>query len=318
MIEDFERSIELVAQYRELISRVEEGEVSGADLRTEAESLWSTITESFAKIPAGHEDLNTNRLTVRGFAFPFRAKKLVFKNGIAEYSQKALARELLGWDSSSTISDNEEDISSLVRDSEWGVNEDARLLFQQVFDPLHATPEHPIAYVDLETTGPHPSVSEIIECGMVVDYGTHEDEYDELYSLKDERAIRNGKLPYADCHHIDPEMIGGKKTWDEANEIHSILADPSVTVVAHNLSFEAHWFAHTVPDFMRNRSPYFAEAAGSPDQARMFDTRMAAAFISNAESGTLQSLVEAGGDSYIDAHRALNDVKMMKKAVKTI
>lgn len=313
-----DKSIALVAKYRELIAEAELEPASPSEIK-KANKLWDKITASLDEIPPGYEELPTGKLGVRGFAFPFRKKKVVFGDKLPEYSKAALVRELNAWDlNGGGLIETEAAIENLIYREEGNLTEPIRWLFDRILDPIEASPEHPVIYIDLETTGSHPAVSEIIEAGAIVDYGTHEKEYSELYGLRDERAIVNGRLPFDDCHHITPEMIEGKPLWGEASEIHKILADPSVTVVAHNLEFEARWFAHTVPDFMRIRSPYFAPEAGGPDQPRMFDSRFAAAFVSEAESGTLQALVEVTGAEYIDAHRALSDARMMRTALKKL
>lgn len=313
-----DKSIALVAKYRELITEV--GDAPADDvLIAKANKLWAEITESFEKIPPGHEEVNTGKLGVRGFAFPFRAKRVVFGDKLPDYSKSALVRELNAWESGGGgLFDAEQAIDDVLYREDGNLTEPIRWLFERILDPIQASPECPVVYVDLETTGPHPAIAEIIECGAIVDYGTHEEEYSELYSLQDNRAIVNGRLPFDDCHHITPDMIDGKPLWGESSEIHSILADPKVTVVAHNLEFEARWFAHTVPDFMRIRSPYFGPRAGLDDQPKMFDSRFAAAFVSEAESGTLKSLVEVTGADYVDAHRALSDARMMKTALKKL
>lgn len=310
-------SIELIAQYRELITSAEHEPVKRT-LRGEAEDLWDQINVCMRDIPAGHEELNTGKLSVRGFAFPFRARRVKFGNALPAYSAGALAREMHGWNTSLTIDESIAAITDTAAKADGNLTEPLRELFRGVKEPLKATPDAPVAYVDLETTGPHPAVSEIIECGMIVDYGTHEDEYSELYDIRDKRAIVDGELPFSDCHHITPEMIDGKPEWAHASEIHEILADPKINVVAHHIDFEARWFAHTVPEFMDVRSPYFSPLAETDNAPRMFDSRFAAAFISDAERGTLQSLVEAMGAEYVDAHRALNDVTMMKAALKKL
>lgn len=308
------KSIELVLEYRKIIAEVEATGVTDK-LRDRAEAIWDAINTEFLKIPAGHEDLNTGKLFVRGFGFPFRGTRVKFGDALPEYSLNAVARELLGWDTDSTIEKNIDVLNEIEPYHDVTLEEQVRNLFLEVSEPLKATPEQPVAYVDLETTGPHPAVSEIIECGMVVDYGDYIREFSELYSLRDESAIVGGVLPYEDCHHITPDVIDGKPKWSDATEIHEILSDPSTVLVAHHIEFESRWFAHTVPDFMRNRSPYFSDLAGTQNQARAFDSRFAAAFISDAERGTLESLVEFTGSEYVDAHRALNDVKMMKTAL---
>lgn len=312
-----DESIALIAAYRELITKAEASPAEES-LRHEASVLWNKINASLKRIPAGNEELNTGKLSVRGFSFPFRARRVKFSEALPEYSGGAVARELYGWDTSLTLDESIEAVGDTVAAADGNLTEPLRELFRSVASPLKATPDAPVVYIDLETTGSHPAVAEIIECGALIDYGTHEVEYSELYDIQDKRAIVDGALPFNDCHHITPEMIAGKPGWGEASEIHEILADPKVNIVAHNIEFEARWFAHTVPDFMSVRSPYFSPLAGSDEAPRMFDSRFAAAFISDAESGTLQSLVEATGSEYVDAHRALNDAQMMKDALEKL
>lgn len=319
MTNPFMPTIKLVREYRDLISQTDEVIVD-TDMCDDASRLWDRIGESFADIPTGLErDLIPHAVSVRGMGFPFRGKSISFKNAIPEYSLTAIARELAGWSPSTPYPIALEKLRKIEATGADALAE-VKELFVSATDATQASSDRPYVYVDLETTGGHPAVAEIIECGLQIVTGPDEVEsYNSLYSLEDESAIlEDGTLPFAECHGITPDMIAGKGTFAEDDFVREVLQNPNAVIVAHNLEFEMRWFSHCVPGFMDHRSPYFGFEAGTDEQPAALDTRFATALLTDAPNATLKSLVEWAGAKYEDAHRALNDVEMMRSALTVL
>lgn len=164
-------------------------------------------------------------------------------------------------------------------------------------------------HLDLETTG-----EEIIEFGAAVEDENGEiiDTYSEVFS-PDRRFLDRRGTGFENVHGITPEDVRGKRSFRDAQrDIQKFLrmdSDESVTLVAHNASFESRYLDQDLDGF------HEARRGGNP-KFRVLDTmKVSQKAVHSSPNNKLSSFVERFGGKYEDAHRALNDALMMRDAL---
>lgn len=152
-----------------------------------------------------------------------------------------------------------------------------------------------MVFLDLETSTLSPKTGHIIEIGAIRDDGK---EFSEFFGVPDDHAAWNG-TGAVDVHRITLEDVEGKPVLLYSDEWIQRLRDfvGDRVVIAHNASFEKRWL-----DYLGTHFNYA-------------DTMFAfSALVDDAPDNTMKSLTEAAGMEYVDAHRAINDTRMMKDA----
>ena len=176
------------------------------------------------------------------------------------------------------------------------------------------------AFVDIETTGLNPEKDDILEVSIVVTdrEGDTVEVFDELFNVENITLAERYGIG-TDIHGITLEDIRHLPSFVKSPHVGTvarILNDPKNIMVSHNKSFETLWFSHYVPGF------YEAHSRSNPDLTDSdmnllcpeIDTQTLTFILTSSEDCRLESLVNYTGDEYVNAHRAMNDVQMMKTA----
>lgn len=172
--------------------------------------------------------------------------------------------------------------------------------------------------MDIETTCLNESVGDIIEVGLLVtdEHGNTIEEVDELFGLSDpdfEQAT--GMVGAEAVHGIGMDKLDGLAPFTSDNpayeKVREVLCDPEVIMVSHNKNFENAWFSLYLDGFFEVHQRSLPTT--SP-RALELDTKTVARMLTDASALSLQAFVEKMGLAYVNAHRAMNDVVMMKDA----
>ena len=183
-------------------------------------------------------------------------------------------------------------------------------------------------FVDVETTGTHPSKGEIIEVGFAVTdaAGKTLDEYIGLYDTSCDIARIANRVPLNHVHNIKVSEIVGKppvairdpKTHAQIvtdKKLLELICDHSAVLIAHNSNFEGQWFMNLSKDFWDLRSPFSEAFNKNPNVLGSFqDTKFISALGVPTSGNRLKDFVEYFGGVYEGAHRALQDAIMTKEA----
>lgn len=213
--------------------------------------------------------------------------------------------------------------SEVLREVEdmWGmVNPTER--YREVFiNRLRSNDRFNFLYLDLETTGLHPTHGEIIELGAVLTNPLSETlaEFSELYNLEDEDFAQKFGLGKQDVHGITYSDVKDKDPFvysDGYFDLGQRLLEENTVLVAHNAGFEQMWLSHYVYGYFNYSDPvnYYMDAP----VARVIDTKFVSSVFKPTPGNALQDFVEYSGGVYEDGHRALNDVFMMKNALDKV
>lgn len=192
----------------------------------------------------------------------------------------------------------------------------------------YATQGRKRIFVDVETTGTHPSKGEIIETGFVVTdaAGNTLDEYIGLYDTSCDIARIANHVPLNHVHNIEVSEIVGKppvavrdpKTHAQVvtdKKLLELICDHQAVLVAHNSNFEGQWFMGLSKDFWDLRSPFSESFNKNPEVLGSFqDTKFICALGVPTSGNRLKDFVEYFGGVYEGAHRALQDAIMTKDA----
>ncbi len=172
-----------------------------------------------------------------------------------------------------------------------------RLVFSKAWrDPWKKALEQGMVFLDIETTTFSPKTGHIIEIGAVRDDGA---EFSEFFGVPDDHAAWNG-TGASDVHRITLDMVDGLPVLLYSDEWIEKLKEfvGNRVVVAHNDGFEKRWL-----DFLGTHFDY----ADTMKAFSVFAPK-------DTADNTMKSLTEAAGMEYVDAHRAINDTRMMKEA----
>lgn len=153
--------------------------------------------------------------------------------------------------------------------------------------------------VDLETTGFNPREGDVIELAyQVLDKHGNVTKSDSiLYSPSDELFPVTG-MGAVDVHNITVDMVEGRPTFEDAkHEVAEVFKNAPV-VVAHYAPFEKEW--------LENLFGF---------EINWLDTMRVCKYYCETLDNTLRSFCGANGVVYENAHRALQDVDMTRRAL---
>lgn len=178
-----------------------------------------------------------------------------------------------------------------------------------------------IAAVDLETTGLHPTTSEIVEIGIVVRNAKGEvvEVIDERFDVENPEYREEVGVGPTEIHKIKPEDVAGLKPFShpEVQErVGRVLNDRSVVLLAHNSSFERMYLNHYLAGFEQVRERHsVTNLREGRDPGPFIDTRALSGFLLHSTpNNKLESFVRANGVPYEDSHSALPDALMSLRA----
>lgn len=243
-------------------------------------------------------------------------RKLTFDKATSSSSMyRVLINEFVAW----AGVDREEGKALLRGGKDSHLTKDEYIV--SLFQKYAATSKKPMVFVDLETTGFHPSVAEIIEIGMVhVDHeGNVIDRYEERFDLEDPRVRDELGVGPTEVHKIEPADLVGKRVFTDPEvqkEIAARLNDPGVIFSAHNANFEKAFLNHFLKGFREVRDQEnTGDLLTGTVKSTIIDTRNVAMFLDHSSKNTsLSSFSENNGVPYVDAHSALPDAEMSMKA----
>lgn len=156
-------------------------------------------------------------------------------------------------------------------------------------------------FVDLETSTRSPTTGHIIEFAGVDDQGH---EFQRLYGVPADHSAWNG-TGAVDVHHITPPMIRGQPMLLDSEsaraEIREFIGER--VLIAHNAAFERSWLEE-------NQIPVDTACTQRAFGATVDDDAI--------PDNTMRSFTEWSGHEYRDAHRAMPDVKMMRRAFERL
>ena len=188
--------------------------------------------------------------------------------------------------------------------------------YRKVWAEAPLRTDKPLVMLDLEVaspmirnrvdTGPYSSIIEVGYVKRWPDGRVQEDSY--LCGVPKNLHETEG-TGAEHIHNISPEMVKGLKPFTEDGEKQKKLMETlrGSVLVAHNASYEVSQFSHNLPGF---------NSAMDRGQVEVLDTRMVVKnFMPETEKNANQDFVEAGGESYEGAHRALDDAKMTMAAL---
>lgn len=247
------------------------------------------------------------------WGYPFGLRRRINLGTLTDDTEICgVARELAAWRGVSV-----EQARASVRKVFANCTTDEQVMYrlQRLFAKTAGNvPERPFLFVDIETTGPHPAVAELIELAIVKtdSKGNELEVFNELFDLENADDRHEIGVVFEELHGISSDDLEGKKpfsTSEHRQRAIELLSDPEAIFIAHNLQFELEWLSHYIPEFWENHWAF-----ANSNEYLSLDTRFVTVFLSKAKRGRLQDFVEHLGMEYTDAHRAVNDVRMMAKA----
>lgn len=175
-----------------------------------------------------------------------------------------------------------------------------------------------LLFIDIETTSLSPLYGEIIEYGYLLtdSSGNTIEKYEELCGTEDSSIIDRGTILTESITGISYEMIKDKPVFRESegySRLVELLMDPDVVQIAHNSAFENSWWSFNIPGFA-DKWNHNLNILLDKDVPHTLDTRFMAKFCEKLSKQRLQDFAERNGIEYVNAHRALNDVILMKDA----
>lgn len=169
-------------------------------------------------------------------------------------------------------------------------------------------------FVDIETTGFDPRLSEIIEVGIVriSPDGEIKARYDERFDLESAEFRDTHGVGPTEIHKISAQDIAGKPKFSDPGiqrTIGELLNDPEVIVGAHNDSFEKKFFNLHLNGFWESHA-HGTETQRESNRS-MQDTMLISTFLEHStDNNRLQGFAEGNGVPYENAHSALADAEM--------
>lgn len=264
-----------------------EGDPTFAQSRDRLEGYWTKWQEEKANPPAPKQNSST-------FAW--------VKNPKAESSvakNRKVAAELASYRGIS----NDDAYAMIQKEVAAGAAPDAavRGLYRS-YDPTTDTDRRYLVF-DTETNSLSSGKGEVIQSGAVLMNGRGEvfERIDELHGL-DPRAARTVGTGAGDIHQIRYEQIHGKPQFRQSTahrRVGELLADPKVTMVAHNAGFEKRFLA-----------------ASGIRADRIIDTmNLSKRFDHHVDGAKLEQFVTAHGVEYRNGHNAYADADMTARGL---
>lgn len=170
---------------------------------------------------------------------------------------------------------------------------------------MNAHPYRPqgMVVLDLETTGASTKTGEVIEIAyQKLDAHGQVEREGSILASPDPRYLKARGTGMEEVHGITPRMVRGKPMFTSStvqDQLRRDIGEGSI-IVAHNASFEKRWMAQDV-----EHSSSF----------RYLDTMQLSKFFGSSPNNTLESFAGEHGVDYENAHRALNDVDMTRRAL---
>lgn len=159
-----------------------------------------------------------------------------------------------------------------------------------------------IVSIDLETTRFSPRTGYIIEFGGI-EYdkdGNSVNTFDEMFDIPDQVKGYHG-TGAEDIHHISPEDIDGKDTFEQASERVLKFLEGKV-LLAHNAQFELGWLNLHLPGF-------------ADLNLQVIDTmRVATHLLPESKDSRLETICGDLKVDYSNGHRAYHDAKVAGEA----
>lgn len=202
----------------------------------------------------------------------------------------------------------------------WAMYDDFTELAKDFFTAKnYATQNRGRTFVDVETTGTHPAKGDIVEVGVIVTEadGTVVEEFERQYDTARNVAGLARMVPLFHAHNISVPEVAGRPVLmeDGDDDLLDVLCDPDQVLVAHNTNFEGQWFTALSKVFWNTRSIFSQRFASSHHRVASFqDTKYLSSLCVDSKGNRLKDFVEVHGDSYVGAHRALADTRMMMDA----
>ena len=250
--------------------------------------------------------------------YPTRWGKMEFHHGLPEDIKGLLAKELSAF-SDYSFSEAYEKINGFPKYEEaelaagrTPLDRDSYIVY--LFQEGARNQTRDRLFVDIETTGFDPRLSEIIEVGIVriSPDGEIKARYDERFDLESSEFRDTYGVGPTEIHKISPQDIVGKPKFSDPEvqrTIGELLNDPEVIVGAHNDSFEKKFFNLHLNGFWESHA-HGTEAQRESNRS-MQDTMLISSFLEHStDNNRLQSFAEGNGVPYENAHSALADAEM--------
>lgn len=163
--------------------------------------------------------------------------------------------------------------------------------------------------IDIETNGLSPSTGRVIEASVVsIDRkGEAKVEFDSLFDVP-ERAHQGAGMGAVDVHHITPDMVKGRPTFEDTSSQKRLLNSlKGKTIVSHNAPFER--------GYLVTHLPGFAEAVDAGEVKFLDTMNVVRDVMPQTENNTMKSFTEGNREIYAEAHRSLPDTDMMMRSL---
>jgi len=173
------------------------------------------------------------------------------------------------------------------------------------------------SYVDIETTGGHPSYAEIIEVGIVQtdENGVVTKEFNERFDFENLNVREEFGVPFEQLHGISSSDLEGKRKIsdpDVQKELYELLVENPDVLVSHNKKFENSFFNAQIKGY------YEAYNIPMDPNAKMqTDTRALFGLLVRSKNNTLKECSRISGITDYDegAHSALPDADYSRRVL---
>lgn len=250
--------------------------------------------------------------------YPTRWGKMEFHHGLPEDLKGLLAKELSAF-SDYSFSESYEKVNGFpnYEEAELAAGRtplDRDSYIVSLFQEGARNQTRDRVFVDIETTGFDPRLSEIIEVGIVriSPDGEIKSRYDERFDLESPEFRDTHGVGPTEIHKISPEDIAGKPKFSDPKvqrAIGELLNDPEIVVGAHNDSFEKKFFNLHLEGFWESHA--HGTEVQRENNRSMQDTMLISTFLEHStDNNRLQGFAEGNGVPYENAHSALADAEM--------
>lgn len=264
------------------------------------------------------ESSGGNPLPGFSFNFPKFRHKRESKSTWSDGDQYLVARELSAVSNGAlTVREALNELGFTSYGSGTPVKMDSMLPMLEVFTRvITETPDlGPVLFVDIETTGTNPMVSEVIDIGGVQYKNLRTrngmSQFQKVYGMENQEYLKAVSVPVSEVHRMTPQDIAGAPLFRDAEQTQNlakILNQPSVTLSAHNAEFEGLWFSYHIPGFAEKYDPIHPNQLFDLDKpAKLIDTLFYSTFLCQCYAGNLKNYSTYYGLDYTNAHRGLYD-----------
>lgn len=207
--------------------------------------------------------------------------------------------------------EDSEKISTILLESDIS-DDEKKIIIADLFKQYDPVKEGRVMSVDFETTeGFHPlNGAQVVESGislMNADGSLTEHRF--LHGL-DERDLKHNGTGAEDFHRVTPDMVKNKKRFKDSESLKIMQKhlDKGGIITAHHATFEKRFFASAGLKF---------------NDSQIIDTKYISAYIddkgdSEFNTDKLESFSQRNGVPYEEAHGALQDAAMARKALTNL